>query len=191
MDKRYKMANIKRDKTIKMLNAKIKLLEKELEHYKMVSYYDVLTKLHNRRILEEADGYDYVIMGDIDYFKNINDLYGHDVGDKVLIEIGKTLQTCAQKDSIICRWGGEEFLVLLKNCDKYEAKVKAKQIRTSILNLKEKFGFDITMSFGISSLKDKELDSAIEEADEAMYESKNLGRDKITMYSYSRHLRVE
>ena len=158
-------------------------LKRELEYYKKEACTDKLTKLNNRRSIEEAHDFDSLILGDIDFFKKINDTYGHDFGDEVLIEIGKVLKENVGKTDLVCRWGGEEFVILLKNCDIDDAYDKATILKEQIADLGSKFGFNITMSFGVSSLANKTMQIAIKEADEAMYNSKNNGRNRVTIYS--------
>jgi len=165
------------------------------ESYKK-SFEDPLTKLNNRKFLEEVkkmveiarDEYDFVFC-DIDHFKKINDTYGHDVGDKVLEIAGKKLksQFKVSKDHII-RYGGEEFLILIKkegkdNKDFIEKRINKlrKDIEESTIDINgEKIKF--TMSFGICfKNNDHSFEEHIKKADEALYNSKNTGRNKITI----------
>ena len=162
---------------------KIASLESELRYYKELSSVDPLTKLQNRRVLGNVHGYDSVIIGDIDFFKDINDTYGHNVGDMVLVEISSILKRYVRDGDVVCRWGGEEFLILLKHCNLSNAAYKAGQLRLAIASLKEKFGFDITMSFGVSEIGVRDLKEAVAEADEAMYKSKTSGRNKVSVYT--------
>ncbi len=183
MNEVYKNLLIQKDKKIQEYEKEIIQLKKELKYYKTLSYFDTLTNLYNRRILSETDDFDNIILGDIDYFKVINDTYGHDIGDEVLVEISNFLKSIVNSDDIVCRWGGEEFLILLKNCTQDEAFNKANQIKQSLIILKSRFGFNVTMSFGVSSIHDNNIEYAIKNADKAMYESKEKGRNKITVYS--------
>ena len=172
----------KKDK-IKKYKKKIKLLKEELEYYKTIACTDSLTHLANRRSLENVSDYDTVILGDIDHFKIINDLHGHDLGDSVLVEVSKVLKDFVRDSDLVCRWGGEEFVILLKNCNDEDAYKKAVKLKDEIARLGNKFGFEITMSFGISKILDKSLQTAIREADQAMYKSKTDGRNRVTVYS--------
>ena len=172
-----------KDKLIKKYECEIELLKKQNEYLKQISYTDSLTHLGNRRALEKIDEYDSVIMGDIDYFKKINDKYGHQTGDIVLIEISNVLRNFVRESDLVCRWGGEEFVILLKNCNDKDAYFKAVQLKEEIASLGDKFGFKITMSFGISNIENKSLKTAIDEADQAMYKSKEDGRNRVTVYS--------
>lgn len=157
-------------------------LKKELDKYKEMAYKDTLTSLNNRRSLESISDYDCLILGDIDHFKIINDTYGHIVGDEVLVEISSVFKHFVRETDYVCRWGGEEFLIFLKNCDDEDAYGKANLLREKIMELSDEFGFEITMSFGVSNLSDSTLEDAIKNADEAMYESKHNGRNRVTVY---------
>ena len=162
-------------------NENIKL-KKEIEVLKKQAYTDSLTKLNNRRTIENVSGFDNLILGDIDFFKSINDNFGHDVGDKVLVEIGIVLKKYVRETDLVCRWGGEEFIILLKDCNDDDAYDKAELLKDKVMELSEKFGFKITMSFGISNLSNKTMENAIKDADTAMYQSKHDGRNRVTMY---------
>ena len=157
-------------------------LKNQLALYKEAAYKDSLTNLNNRRSLESISDYDCLILGDIDHFKIINDTYGHLVGDEVLVEISSVFKHFVRETDYVCRWGGEEFLIFLKNCDDEDAYGKANLLREKIMELSSEFGFQITMSFGVSNLSDSTLEDAIKNADEAMYESKHNGRNRVTIY---------
>ena len=167
-----------------LLRAKVenRKLKNELALYKEAAYKDSLTNLNNRRSLESISDYDCLILGDIDHFKIINDTYGHLVGDEVLVEISSVFRQFIRETDYVCRWGGEEFLIFLKNCDDEDAYGKANLLRERIMELSSEFGFQITMRFGVSNLSDSTLEDAINNADEAMYESKHNGRNRVTVY---------
>lgn len=173
----------KKDRIIKELQEEIELLKKEVKKYKLEVYTDSLTHLNNRRILENVSDFDSIIIGDIDHFKSINDNYGHIKGDEVLVEISKILNTYVRGTDIVCRWGGEEFVIFLKNCSDEEAYKKAIILKEKVSELKEIFGFDVTMSFGVSNFMFKKpVKEAIDEADKALYKSKKQGRNRVTIY---------
>ena len=179
----YEDEILKKDKIIKELKEEIALLKEEVNKYKEEAYHDSLTHLNNRRILENAVDYDSVIIGDIDHFKKINDTYGHLKGDEVLIAISEVLNSYIRETDIVCRWGGEEFVIVLKNCSNEDAYKKAEVLKEKVSQLKEKFGFEITMSFGVSNyIFEKPVKDAIDEADKALYKSKQNGRNRVTMY---------
>lgn len=158
-------------------------LRKAVKYYKDMSTVDSLTGLRNRRAIENVNEYDSVIMGDVDLFKNINDNYGHDTGDKVLKLISDVLKNLVRDGDLVLRWGGEEFIILLKNCSLINAFNKASELRVAVSALSEKLGFNITMSFGVSEIRDNaDVQTVVSEADKAMYESKNTGRNRVTVY---------
>jgi len=126
-----------------------------------------------------------LVVWDIDYFKNINDSYGHKAGDKVLLLIAKQLSENCRTTDFISRFGGEEFTMLLPNTDGQSALILANQLRRTI----EKTGFnasgasvDITISCGVTEfLPDDTDESAFERADQALYQAKEEGRNRCCM----------
>lgn len=158
-------------------------LRKAVVHYKDMSTIDSLTGLQNRRAIENVNEYDSIIMGDVDLFKRINDNYGHDTGDRVLKLISEILKELVRDGDLVLRWGGEEFIILLKNCSLTNAFNKASELRVAVSALSAKLGFNITMSFGVSEIReDADVQTVVNEADEALYESKNTGRNKVSVY---------
>jgi diguanylate cyclase (GGDEF)-like protein len=127
-------------------------------------------------------------MIDIDHFKNINDLYGHKIGDTVLQEFARLLKRFSRKSDVLARYGGEEFIILLPQTSIKGAYAEAERMRISIRNhkfksLKNKRG--LTVSIGISCAphpKIKTHDDLISLADDALFEAKKGGRDKVMMY---------
>ncbi|MDD2356797.1 MAG: diguanylate cyclase [Thiovulaceae bacterium] len=125
-----------------------------------------------------------IIFCDIDLFKNVNDTYGHDVGDQVLKQIVQIMRKTIRVDDLIVRWGGEEFVIFL-NIDSMDILIKiANNIREAI----ESEVFDnvekITCSFGLSIYnKDEDIYEAIKRADEALYEAKRSGRNRVNFKS--------
>jgi diguanylate cyclase (GGDEF)-like protein len=127
-----------------------------------------------------------LVMVDIDHFKTFNDKYGHQVGDAILKKVAATIQLVCRKSDIVARYGGEELCVILTETSPESAIIVAERIRDYIENAKinhEGTNLQVTASIGISSLskriKDKE--QLIDEADRAMYESKNRGRNRVTV----------
>lgn len=122
-----------------------------------------------------------LIMFDIDDFKNINDTYGHDMGDYVLKEISILIKSIARKNDILIRWGGEEFIVLCPNTNinnAYNLAIRFKEIIASYdFSCEEK----ITASFGVIALVNNEdLRDQIDKADSYLYKSKNNGKNTVT-----------
>lgn len=128
-----------------------------------------------------------VALIDIDFFKKVNDKYGHLVGDHVLREIALIAKRSLRESDVICRWGGEEFLILLKNCTLEKATSIAENLRTTIANNDfsrttdlARSRLSITVSMGVAQCKDKETeDSVFERADVALYQAKENGRNSV------------
>jgi len=175
-----------------------KRAEKEIsaayEKIDLMSRTDYLTRLSNRRDIfermqkEEQHGVSTVysvIICDIDHFKVVNDTYGHSVGDKVLIKVAELLRSAVGPDDSVARWGGEEFLLLLKNTEGNKAYAIMERIRESIENESLPEGGDrisITMTFGICQFDGTEsFDSCIVKADKALYRGKRSGRNKVVL----------
>lgn len=169
------------------------MLIDNLEKYRQANT-DPLTKLPNRRFLESVffdkamttpPGYFplSLVVVDVDYFKVINDSYGHSVGDNVLIHFANIMKACTRSTDLVVRTGGEEFLIIYPNTSLPMAKKLAEKLRAEI----EENPFDeddihhpITASFGVASaVTDAELDSALELADKHLYDAKNSGRNRV------------
>ncbi len=158
---------------------------------------DALTGLHNRRYMEThlqtlADqaagrGKPLALMVlDIDFFKSINDGYGHDAGDDVLREFAMRMRKSIRGIDLACRYGGEEFVIVMPETDLHVAGMVAERLRRSIAN--EPFSvhkgekrLDVTVSIGLSTLEHKgePLSDVIKRADTALYRAKNDGRNRV------------
>ncbi len=125
---------------------------------------------------------------DIDHFKNVNDTYGHDCGDIVLAETAAVMKSALRDSDVICRYGGEEFLVICPEADLNMAMKIGDRIRTAVQENEIQYpGVDlrITISIGVS-LRNGKQDSPkdlIKEADLALYAAKENGRNKVCIYS--------
>ena len=170
-------------------------LNTALKKFEILSNTDSLTGLLNRRSLiaemekymkkcEDTDTPFSLVMADIDLFKRINDLYGHDAGDYVLTTISNLLSSSVRKSDFLARWGGEEFIIVFANTTVTNAVVLIDRIRRKICD----FDFDfqggatekMTVTFGVSEfLKGDTLDELIKRADFALYEGKNSGRNTV------------
>ena len=169
-------------------------LQKEL---KLLASTDPMTKLYNRRYFSKISEHALelskrkklslsIIILDIDKFKNINDTYGHQVGDDVIITLANKLIKNQRKSDIVCRYGGEEFVLLLQNTSKDTAVLIAQKIRKEIESLKIMLptneDLTFTISLGVSSVdikNDNNIESALKLADDALYEAKNNGRNMV------------
>ncbi len=156
---------------------------------------DKLTGLYNRRMIDEfinievekhkRNPYDglSVIMIDIDYFKNVNDTFGHQIGDMVLSQSAKLMIENSRKSDIKGRFGGEEFIIICPQTTAESALRLAEKIRTTIESFKfEEVGYK-TISLGISTFEDNDtVESLIKKADIALYQAKNSGRNKSVVF---------
>ncbi len=158
---------------------------------KNLSQTDSLSSLYNRRFMlnkleEEISKYKRykvpfsILLIDIDFFKKINDSYGHDKGDFVIKQISNLMQNNIRNTDICARWGGEEFLILTPNSDLKAALTLANNLKELI----EKTNFDIkdcvTVSIGISTFNENlNQENLLKLADDALYKAKEKGRNKI------------
>ena len=134
-----------------------------------------------------------VIAIDIDHFKHINDHYGHDVGDAVLISLGQILRLLTRQNDIVCRFGGEEFIILLPDSNLNETRVVAERIRTVTAETSFAEGIQLTLSAGIATLSDCSADfrQLLRQADLAMYKAKNSGRNRVCTYDSGNYQQPE
>lgn len=152
---------------------------------------DRLTGLYNRLKLDEVLNYEIaqtrryetplsIIIIDIDHFKSVNDTYGHQTGDMVLIEAAQILRSCSRASDTSGRWGGEEFLIILPNTNLSGALEAAEKIRMAIENYPFSVVGQKTASFGVSEfLANENENSFIERADQALYRAKTGGRNQV------------
>ena len=155
---------------------------------------DALTELPNRRgfnllasqALQEAKRANsplHALLIDIDHFKNLNDSYGHLAGDEVLRSFTGHLRASMRQSDIICRWGGEEFIILFKDTDNATAQLLAEKIRAQTESNRYPFAgvnLHATISLGLTELRpDDSLDSLIGRADRALYRAKESGRNRL------------
>jgi diguanylate cyclase (GGDEF)-like protein len=168
-------------------------LEKESKEQERRARIDQLTQIYNRLYIDEVLQRQYyrfgrnqekctIIMLDIDFFKEVNDTYGHLVGDKVLVEFALLLKEHIRFEDVVGRWGGEEFLIILPHTDVNEAKKLAKKL----LKLINEFHFSSighrSASMGIATLHENEtIEQWVEAADKALYKAKHSGRNTIVV----------
>lgn len=157
-----------------------------------LSITDPLTQISNRlhlhntfkREIEFAHRYKNifsVILVDVDHFKNVNDTFGHDIGDKVLIKIAQILKESLRSTDILGRWGGEEFLIICHETDAAQAAKIAEKLRAKIENTTFEYVGIQTCSFGVSeyNLLDGNSDAVVKRADDALYKAKESGRNQV------------
>jgi len=149
---------------------------------------DPLTTTHRRwygesRLKELVDGGEVVAvaMVDIDRFKLVNDRFGHSGGDQVLNAVGRQMVDLLRTNDLVCRWGGEEFLVLLPDTPPEGAQLVANRLRQAIAELRD-LPTTVTVSIGIAACTQDETPfDLVARADEALYRAKNGGRDRVVM----------
>ncbi|WP_373598423.1 bifunctional diguanylate cyclase/phosphohydrolase [Paraclostridium bifermentans] len=175
----------------------------EKEHSKelqILANVDELTSLYNHRYFQESldnimkiareEGFSIsLLFMDIDYFKNYNDINGHQIGDILLKEIGSILKSSVRENDIVARYGGEEFAVILPNTSEEEAMVVGERIRMNIENTyfygqENQPNKNITISIGVSSypLRANDKHQFINTADDALYRAKSLNKNRVEVY---------
>ena len=180
-------------------------LEFDREHLiaelERVAKTDYLTGLFNRRAFANAAAmrieksiqerwHASIIIFDIDHFKMINDRHGHQAGDYVLAEIAKLAQAACRSSDTVCRYGGEEFIVIAEDCDSPKALKLAERLRFAIAQnhflIEDDRTIRATASFGVSTIevtKDQDLATLIKQADQALYAAKGTGRNVVMVSS--------
>ena len=122
-------------------------------------------------------------MCDIDFFKKVNDSYGHDIGDKVLAGVAQALVENVTEDCLVSRWGGEEFLIVFPDMNGDEARAMLDKIRSRIKKIVFETGssnFSITVTYGLAEYGfDGDAEAVVKEADGKLYLGKENGRDQI------------
>jgi diguanylate cyclase (GGDEF)-like protein len=134
-----------------------------------------------------------IVMADLDQFKNINDTYGHDAGDRVLKAIGKFLQKNVRDVDVVARYGGEEFVIMIPEAANDAAYILSERLRKNLSELKFENLPSVTVSLGIASFPHDGTDpeDLIKKADAAMYAAKRAGRDKVVKYTRNVKMPVE
>lgn len=173
--------------------------KKREDNLKFQADKDPLTLAWNRRYFEKfiperikesikQSKYFSLLMIDADNFKNINDTYGHKSGDHVLIELAEICKNSLRENDVVCRFGGEEFIIYLDNTNTQSALLVAERLRKtiedSIIELEDEQKIKFTVSIGvISSEKTDSLEILLKQADEAMYLAKHNGRNRCEIYN--------
>jgi diguanylate cyclase (GGDEF)-like protein/PAS domain S-box-containing protein len=184
------LENLVRQRTaeLEQLNA---TLQRQLEETSLIASRDRLTSVYNRHMFEEmlqkeisrARRYGRpmsLIMVDLDYFKEINDRYGHQTGDDVLAAVAKMLQDYTRSSDIVARWGGEEFIIILPDTQREEAVAIAETLRRTIAQKHFTRGISLTCSLGVTGYRpDDTVDTLFTRIDKALYRAKALERNNV------------
>jgi diguanylate cyclase (GGDEF)-like protein len=173
------------------------LYNKKKENLSDIAFHDTLTGLYNRRFFDSklteeinrARRYKHpltLLMIDIDRFKVFNDTYGHQKGDEVLALVASILRNSVRNVDILCRYGGEEMVIILPETASKAACVVAETCRLKVAELsKERSNVEITVSIGVSEISEliATSEKLIFTADLALYQAKETGRNKVSLYS--------
>lgn len=179
------------------LGERILLYKHERDVNEQLARMDSLTDVYNRRALDErlrvaalhnekTGKKMAVLFVDIDFFKRINDTYGHAIGDAVLREVTVRIRATLRFGDVLGRYGGEEFIIALPDCSETQAMQLAERIRVSIASTPVQCGtqpITVTVSIGVSLLSDglAGVDGAIQRADQALYVCKQNGRNQVSL----------
>lgn len=167
----------------------VKIQENTKQKLQKKSITDELTGLYNRSVINDSrkahlgKGDSSIMLIDIDFFKSVNDEFGHYVGDRVLVLVSEIIKSEVRDQDLAIRWGGEEFLVILKDCNLDVAVEKATAISEKVqydTSLTQLLGKALTLSIGVAIVNQSSpLFEAIKTADQHLYNAKNSGRNKI------------
>lgn len=180
----------KQNNRLSKQNNEIRKINKKLEK---ISSTDELTQLLNRRSLEKhlnnlikrKSAFSLLLI-DIDDFKHINDSYGHDTGDKILIKLGNMISNYTRSDDICGRWGGEEFMIILPNTSETHALRFGNRFKNTVANYDFSQIDSLTISIGISVFneeKDTNIQSIFKRADKSLYLAKSQGKNTVCIQS--------
>ena len=166
---------------------------------KFLAERDIMTGARNRRAFFEVGAVTLaesvrrarpvaVMMVDLDHFKSINDRYGHATGDRVLKVVARTMESALRSDDVIGRLGGEEFAIVLPDCDIVEAMSVGKRINQALRDtkilLESGDAVTVTASIGINlAVEEQSLEYLLNHADKALYRAKQAGRDRVELAS--------
>lgn len=166
-------------------------LENERQYYQQLAIIDPLTQIYNRiqfnrslaEEIQKSKRFHSVfslVMFDIDHFKQINDTYGHQLGDTILMELTEVVRKNIREIDIFARFGGEEFMILTPETDLHGAAVMAEKLRQEIEENAFSHGETLTCSFGVSMYKSNDKpDDMIKRVDDRLYKAKNNGRNQV------------
>ena len=170
------------------MQGRLKIMISELDQ---LARTDELTGAWNRRCFEETVETEIdrlrrygqrlsLMILDVDYFKKINDLYGHSIGDQVLIDLSNTIRSSLRASDSLTRWGGEEFIILCPNTTAETVSRLAERLRKEVASIKFQGVGNITLSFGVAECGTEETwEQWLHRADEALYLAKSGGRDQV------------
>jgi diguanylate cyclase (GGDEF)-like protein len=166
-------------------NTNFEMVTQQKEEWEYKATSDPLTGVLNRTGLRKK--FDHLsandlttfslIFIDIDHFKHINDIYGHNVGDDILVQFTFEINNACRAEDILARWGGEEFLLLCPETTLSQTMQIAEKVRMTIEETHWPDNIKLTCSLGVTEMHDEDLNTFIERADKALYSAKNSGRN--------------
>jgi len=197
LQKDYSTLERRLEKIIKQSDNQYRELLQLNERLEIASNTDPMTGAYNRRyfyniskhmtLLARRGKYNVSLaMFDIDKFKNINDTYGHDVGDEVIKDLVNQITLHTRQTDIFARFGGEEFVLLLNNIDEETSKEFCDKLRTIIETSTNISDVNYTASIGVATVEldsEDSIEDALKKADLALYNAKESGRNKVVVYS--------
>ena len=171
-----------------LLDMSLTRANRERDEYRKLASLDKLTGLHNRQGIQECyfqklseDTSLFMIILDVDNFKHINDTYGHNEGDTVLINLATTLSSHLREDTAVGRWGGEEFVVIFRAKSQAIATRIAERIRKNVSDSQLSLYLQVTCSVGVTNVdKSTTLLDNLDRADRALYQSKQGGKNRVS-----------
>ena len=184
----------------KKLEMEVRERKRAQQEAELLARIDPLTGLFNRRHFSQLADLEFkqsvrynlplsILLFDIDHFKNVNDTFGHQIGDKALIHVSRIFQQNARKSDVLARYGGEEFIALLPNTDFHEAERTAERLRQMIEDAVLQIdgqSVRLTISIGVASNvisgEVEDLGLLLKQADAALYEAKNHGRNRVIAF---------
>lgn len=195
MQVRLNVLHHRHEQNEEILRQRTEELEARNQELRRLNRKDALTGLQNRlsadeRLVQEfnrfkrnadpAQGY-AVLFADIDHFKHVNDTYGHDIGDRVLCQLGLVLEASLRQTDYLARFGGEEFLILLPDTEIEGATTLAEKIRVAVMAHSFPVDGQLTISIGVTlvNVQDSSDSDALHRADVALYRAKNGGRNRV------------
>ncbi|WP_394234900.1 histidine kinase N-terminal 7TM domain-containing protein [Niallia oryzisoli] len=175
----------------------LKRLQEKLERH---AYYDELTQIYNRRAFFQQSTQEFaeaknlssaytVILMDVDYFKKVNDTYGHSLGDQLLVHVVNVCKTQLKEGELFARYGGEEFVLALQGYTASEGEALANRIRSCLETqplLTTEGNISVTLSLGVAEASkgtEETLNELLNKADKALYSAKEAGRNRVQVYT--------
>ena len=200
---KYKKQERRLEKIIKLSDRQSKALMELNKGLEISSNTDPMTGAYNRRyfyatankMLDIAKRQKYnmsIAMFDIDKFKNVNDTYGHDVGDIVIKDLVNTISSNIRNSDLFARFGGEEFVLLLNDTDTIKGVQLCDKLRILIKNSIPASDIRYTVSIGIADIseRDENISIGLKKSDLALYEAKESGRNKVVHYNLKEEVKI-